>query len=234
MAKSQNGWAAHESSNQMIPLLWITGRVHPDTVAIFNHLCRRFQAEVEPIIREHSWGYNYRPIRGRVNLSNHASGTAIDLNAPTHPLGKANTFTAPQRAAIRRILNDFQGAITWGGDWTARPDDMHFEVANGVSAATLRRITDALDNPAPKPDPATPVAPTPTSEEDNEMIIFYAGGYPNGVLMAGGGITVLRTEAEVNNLKAAGAKVVWVEKLTLDELIGSARGKYDSVSVRNG
>lgn len=80
------------------------------------------------------------------------------------------------------------------------------------------------------PAPAEPT--TPMSEEDNEMIIFYAGGYPNGVLMAGGGITILRTKEEVENLKTAGAKVVWVEKLTLDELIGSARGKYDTVAVR--
>ena len=35
------------------------------------------------------WGYCFRDVRGNVGkLSNHSSGTAIDLNATKHPLGK--------------------------------------------------------------------------------------------------------------------------------------------------
>lgn len=235
MATSQNGWAAHESSSQMVPLSWITGRVHPATHAIFDHLCRRFQAEVEPIIREHSWGWNHRPIRGRVSLSNHSSGTAIDLNAPAHPLGKANTFNAAQRAAIRSILADFGGAITWGGDWKSRPDDMHFEVTNGTTAAALKRVTDSLTTPKPTPAPKPePVAPIPTSEED-DMQILVSDKYPNGVLFAGGGISELRGNVgELDNLIKAGVKRIHVTDLVLTELIQSARGKYTNVATRQG
>lgn len=71
----------------------------------------------------------------------------------------------------------------------------------------------------------TPV--TTTRNEDLEMIILYAGGYPNGVLFAGGGQVILTSAEEKKNLIAAGAKEAWVEKVTLDEIIASARGKYD-------
>lgn len=162
MATSQNGWRASTTSATMVPLSWITGRVHPAALAMFDYLCRRFNAEVEPIIRARSWGWAYRPIRGRTTLSNHASGTAIDLNAPAHPLGRRNTFTRAQQAAIWTILGDLQHIVVWGGPWT-RPDDMHFEVASGVTPARINAVMASLTaGIGSKPD-----SPAPESEEDD-------------------------------------------------------------------
>ena len=85
------------------------------------------------------WGYANRPIRGSTTgLSNHASGTALDINAPRHPLGKAGTFTPAQAAKIRAELKRYDGAIRWGGDYSGRKDEMHFEIHADV--ATCERV----------------------------------------------------------------------------------------------
>lgn len=123
---SQNGWPVHPTSAGCVSLSWITGRVDPRVHDLLDRFCKRFDAEVEPIIRAHSWGYANRAIRGSTQVSNHASGTAIDLNAPAHPMGKRGTFTQKQERAIRAILRDFP-QLTWGEDWK-RPDEMHFEI----------------------------------------------------------------------------------------------------------
>lgn len=127
LAVSQNGWPVHPTSAGCVSLSWITGRVDPRVHDLFNRFCKRFNAEVEPITRAHSWGYANREIRGSATISNHASGTAIDLNAPDHPLGASGTFTAAQVRAIRRLLVDFP-QVRWGGDYHGRRDEMHFEI----------------------------------------------------------------------------------------------------------
>jgi hypothetical protein len=143
MATSQNGWAVFTSAPSG-NLKWITGRVRPgDVMVIFNDLCQRFHAEVEKITVGHSWGWAYRAIRGKTSgFSNHASGTAIDLNAPKHPIGKRNTFTSAQQSKIRAIIRLYDGVIRWGGDYKGRPDDMHFEI--NASAAAVKRVADKI------------------------------------------------------------------------------------------
>jgi hypothetical protein len=74
------------------------------------------------------WGYAFRDIRGVVGkLSNHSSGTAIDLNATKHPLAKVGTFPAEKVPMIRALAKKY--GLTWGGDYRNRKDEMHFEVA---------------------------------------------------------------------------------------------------------
>lgn len=60
-------------------------------------------------------------------LTGNSSGTALDLNAPQHPLGQVGTFTNAQERAIHRILEDFP-QVRWGGDYWGRKDEMHFEI----------------------------------------------------------------------------------------------------------
>lgn len=76
------------------------------------------------------WGWAFRPVRGSVVLSNHASGTAVDVNATLHPLGVRNTFKyAWQYLEIRWVLLVRLAAnIRWGGDYENRADEMHFEI----------------------------------------------------------------------------------------------------------
>jgi hypothetical protein len=67
-------------------------------------------------------------VRGSTdNLSNHSSGTAIDLNATEHPLGKVGTFPAEKVPMIRALAKKY--SLIWGGDYRNRKDEMHFEIA---------------------------------------------------------------------------------------------------------
>ena len=59
-------------------------------------------------------------------LSNHSSGTAIDLNATKHPLGKAGTFPVEKIPMIQALTKKY--GLNWGGNWT-RQDAMHWEIA---------------------------------------------------------------------------------------------------------
>ena len=142
MAVSQNGWQANDRS--LITTISVPGGTLPvregDVAVVFEWLARRFNDEVEPLKWPGCWGYAERVIRGGVSLSNHASGTAVDFNAPAHPLGKVGTFTKAQVKAIRRILDDAHGVIRWGGDYKGRKDEMHFEVnASAKAVAALAR-----------------------------------------------------------------------------------------------
>lgn len=97
---------------------------------LFDWLIYRFHNEVEPISGPvlDDWSYANRNVRGARTISNHASGTAVDLNATQHPLGASGTFNPHQVRAIRRILNDAKGCLRWGGDYNGRKDEMHFEI----------------------------------------------------------------------------------------------------------
>jgi hypothetical protein len=103
-----------------------------DVATVFRDLVWHFNTEVEQLTDGWCWGYDYRAnVNDPSSLSCHASGTALDLNAPLHANGAAETFTADQVAAIRRILGMYGGAIAWGGDFYGTVDEMHFEVAGG-------------------------------------------------------------------------------------------------------
>lgn len=173
MAVSQNGWGAN--NRQVIASIEIPGgklAVRMGGVGvIFQHLATRFHNEVEPLVWPGNWGYAERPIRGGTALSNHASGTAIDLNAPAHPLGTEPTrnFTTAKIAKIREIVNYYEGVIRWGGDYVGRKDGMHFEINDGITEAQVNRIADKIRGgvaPAPAPTPA----PAPVSDGDVRWI----------------------------------------------------------------
>jgi D-alanyl-D-alanine carboxypeptidase len=147
MAISQNGFTALAKAPPGTLDKWVTGRVAGGDIAIvFDYLCTRFNAEVEKINKAWSWGWAPRPIRGSTVTSNHASGTAIDLNAPVHQLGKVNTFSAKQQTRIRAILKDLivdgDTVIRWGGDYKSRKDDMHFEIDAPV--ARIKKLADKI------------------------------------------------------------------------------------------
>ncbi len=79
-----------------------------------------------------SWAGSYVPrfIRGsRTALSNHAFGTAFDINAGENPLG-AMPPVVGKHGCVRELvpLANAHG-FYWGGHFRSRPDGMHFEIA---------------------------------------------------------------------------------------------------------
>jgi hypothetical protein len=102
-----------------------------------------FHELIEPIDEGtfDDWGYAYRMVRGNpTKLSCHSSGTAIDLNATQHPLGKAGTFPPEKVPMIQALAKKY--GLTWGGDYKNRKDEMHFEIS--ISAAKAAALITKL------------------------------------------------------------------------------------------
>jgi len=141
MANSQNGWPVVGQSavtdrairGVEFPNGWLKG----DVDVIFTYLINRLHLEVEAMITPGCWGWFIKKIVNSDEYSNHSSGTAIDYNAPNHPYGKRNTYSAADRNKIHAILDDLDGVVRWGGDYTGTPDDMHFEINKGKAAVKV-------------------------------------------------------------------------------------------------
>ena len=89
------------------------------------------------------WGYCFRDVRGVTGkLSNHSSGTAIDLNATQHPLAKVGTFPNEKVPMIRALAKKY--GLIWGGDYRNRKDEMHFEIA--LPPAKVAALIAKLEN----------------------------------------------------------------------------------------
>jgi D-alanyl-D-alanine carboxypeptidase len=149
MTTSQNGWPASESKSAIgIEAFTPNGVSFPngvkggDVATVLGWVAHQFHNTVEQLHAGWCWGYYYKQIQGSSTLSNHASGTAIDFNAPNHPMGRSGTFNRTQVEAIRRILNTCEGTVRWGGDYSSRKDEMHFEIVG--NAASVKRVAAKL------------------------------------------------------------------------------------------
>lgn len=152
--KSSNGWPASKDAAEIgiksykIPGTDIKIRVAEKVAPLLVGLAAEFHKEIEAIDKGplDDWAYNFRMIRGSTDntLSNHASGTALDLNANLHQLGRENTFS-PENAAKCIALAEKWGC-KWGGTYRLRKDDMHFEI-NLTPKQVIERIKAlGLDN----------------------------------------------------------------------------------------
>ena len=140
---SPNGWPASEDRKALgietfaVPGTKIKFACAKAVAPLLINFAKEFHELVEPIDQGQldDWGYAFRMTRGsdRV-LSNHSSGTAIDLNAIKHPLGKSNTFNKDQRNIINLLITKY--GLAWGGNYKKRKDDMHFEIALNQNQVT--------------------------------------------------------------------------------------------------
>jgi len=140
---SPNGWPASEDREALgietfaVPGTKIKFACAKAVAPILVSFAKEFHELVEPIDQGQldDWGFAFRMTRGsdRV-LSNHSSGTAIDLNAIKHPLGKSNTFNKDQRNIINLLITKY--GLAWGGNYKKRKDDMHFEIALNQNEVT--------------------------------------------------------------------------------------------------
>jgi len=133
--KSHNGYPASKDPNEIkIKSYPVKGtdrklRCAESVGPLLAAFAAEFHQLIEPIDEGtfDDWGYAFRMIRGSTDkLSNHSSGTAIDLNATKHPLGKVGTFPAEKVPMIRALAKKY--GLRWGGDYKGRIDEMHFEI----------------------------------------------------------------------------------------------------------
>jgi peptidoglycan hydrolase-like protein with peptidoglycan-binding domain len=73
--------------------------------------------------------FNARKIRGGSTLSNHAYGTAIDINANWNGLGRTPAGLGATGCLRKLVPIAHKFGIYWGGNFASRPDGMHFEIA---------------------------------------------------------------------------------------------------------
>lgn len=144
MVNSQNGWPASENRAEIAVAAFKVGSVEfPGGVrtgpvaAVLAYLVAQFHARVEPLVEGWCWGHYFREVTGGGSVSNHGSGTAVDINAPRHGYGDVNTFTVAQRRTIRAILKEVNSSVRWGGDYTGTKDEMHFEINTDQAGVDL-------------------------------------------------------------------------------------------------
>ncbi len=153
---SQNGWPASpdrnviDVHNYQVPgtkrYFAVTSHVAPILIAFATE----YHKLVQPIdvgIWD-DWAYNFAKIPNQTDLSNHASGTAIDINASCHLWKTApeKSFTAMQIAAIRALVKKY--GIQWGGDYKyGFKDPMHFEMVQTATQVAARIKTMKLPMP---------------------------------------------------------------------------------------
>ena len=134
--KSANGWPASKDPNEIAikPFLVKGTKIKLRANKVAGQLLAAFAAEFHEKVEAidngklDDWGYCYRSIRNSASsLSNHASGSAIDLNSSKHPLGKEDTFNKAQQKIIQELIKKY--GLAWGGNYKKRKDDMHFELA---------------------------------------------------------------------------------------------------------
>lgn len=150
MLFSQNGWSASQASlmaTYTIPGTAVRVTLRKgDASVVLLYLAGQYDATVEKLAQADTGGYNPRSIIGARTLSNHASGTAMDLRWNRHVRGKKGTFTAAEKAAVRKILafvNAEEKVVRWGEDYVSAPvDGMHFEVIG--SPAAVSRTADRI------------------------------------------------------------------------------------------
>jgi hypothetical protein len=212
--KSQNGWPAVPNTSTLVRGsaagfgFWAA---NDDVRVIFEHWIKRFNDRIERIAGKvlDDWSYANRMVRGSTKtISNHGSGTAIDINALAHGRGAKNTFSDEEQDMIHSDLKFYEGVLAWGGDFNTVTDDMHFEIRG--NAAAVKRIADkirALEEDDVKLTDQVPYTPLAkkrmeADSEDFGTVIQW----PPAVRMARDEIALAR--AEIAELKKTVDKLV--------------------------
>lgn len=142
--KSSNGWTASANPADIdIKIFTVIDAEKPirlrcaSTIApLLVHACREWNDKVEKLEPGQVQGYAFRDVRGGAGtLSNHASGTAVDIFPARHPQGSASgNLTPEQQTAILAICKKY-GLRSGGTYKNAKPDWMHIEINISESEA---------------------------------------------------------------------------------------------------
>lgn len=130
--KITDNWAATNIVSVPTPQLKIVSSVafHKSCVTQLQKLLQDWDdAGLTSLIL--TWGGSWAPryIRGsRSVLSNHAWGTAFDINVQWNMLGSQPALKG-QKGSVRELVDiAYQNGFGWGGWFPGRPDGMHFQV----------------------------------------------------------------------------------------------------------
>ncbi len=191
MDTSLNGWKVIHPGEPGLVIVTVPGaslrlRVNEAAAPLLVHVADRVNREVRSLEANNAKGgqddagWAFRKARHADGFSNHASGSAIDLNWRLWPQkGSTRSMTASETAAASKIAADLAEVIVWGGNWNNQRDEMHWEVRPGVTPQkvkaycdkhnlTLNGTPDSHPNTTP-PAPPTPVPPAPEEQESTPV-----------------------------------------------------------------
>jgi hypothetical protein len=150
---SYNGWPANsdpaaigvDKSFDVNGVTFPGGVKANDVSTVLGYVFTQLDERVEEAVPGWCWGWTYKQnVNNPSQLSNHASATAGDYNAPYHPNGGAQYegWSPAEVDEVRRILAEVDGVIRWGADYSGTKDSMHFEI--NCDPATLAGVADRL------------------------------------------------------------------------------------------
>jgi hypothetical protein len=134
--KSSNGWPASPIQSEIgIGIFTVVAGIKPVRVRcaaavapLLVGALKEWHKRVEKLEPGETQGYTFRDVRGGSGLSNHASGTAVDVWPSRHPQGdRDGNLTKEQRSAILDICKKY-GLRSGGTYKTAKTDWMHIEI----------------------------------------------------------------------------------------------------------
>ena len=153
MAFSLNGWQVPPFKLKTFDIPGTKRRVTLDADAgrVLVAVAADYHRTVRPI-DVGPWdegGYNPRQARQAKAWSNHASGSAVDLNwseegALNSAWGKRFFAKVKVRLAIAAIKRRYGSVVQWGGDWNTLKDYMHWEIKPGASRAKVNALAKQL------------------------------------------------------------------------------------------
>ncbi len=116
--------------------LAISGTFDAPTVQATRAFQARYKLDVDGKVglmdRVLAWGGSYAPrfIRGSTSvLSNHAFGSAFDINVANNPLGAEPAYPTQKGCVFDLVPLAHEHGFYWGGHFASRRDGMHFEIA---------------------------------------------------------------------------------------------------------
>lgn len=138
MVTAQNGWTGISSASSPLLHVWnipCKGGIRKIPLHVGSagfllcHFAMWWDDAIDPVMGGvyDEWGHNYRFIGGSNVLSNHAPGTAMDIDATQYPQGRYNLSSA-QRSLIKRRMTFFDGTLAHGAFYRTTVDEMHVEI----------------------------------------------------------------------------------------------------------
>lgn len=153
---SSNGWPGLPDGSSALATGTIPGTTRRVTLAraalpLFLHFCAAWHAEMPARLKLDKGpvdGWEYREQRsGGGVLSNHASGTAVDLRYDVLPADQRRHMTDAELTILKGILRRYATAdghlvLANGWSWNAK-DEMHTELSQGWEWGAKRDTTPA-------------------------------------------------------------------------------------------
>lgn len=153
MATSINGYPVLNYTSKFLKTGRVPGtsksvRLRADVLPAFLAILSEIDKTVINLDKGPLDGHVYRESRLVSRWSNHASGTAIDMRYDVLKADGRRHMSRAQVDQMHRLLSKYsvngRKIFTWGGDYRKHVDEMHLEIAAGVSSSTVQALIKKL------------------------------------------------------------------------------------------